>query len=464
MTNWLPKVKFGAGPRYMAIADALSEDIRNGFLQQGDRLPTHRDLSWHLGVTVGTVSRAYAEAERRGLTFGEVGRGTFVHGPSAAERHMLNQTRFKDHNLIQMDFAYPPPGDVEEKEMTSTLQSIATDPEVSTLLSYQPHSGLPHHREAGAKWFDMNGLTVEPDNVILTAGAHHAIAVTMAALARPGDRVLCEEMTYPGIQSVCRMLGLRLDGLEMDAHGILPEAFEESCKAGDVKFLYCVPNFQNPTTRLLPMDRRQAVADIARRHRVSIIEDDVFGLVAENALPPITNLAPERCYYISSLAKTIAPGLRVGYLTGPQHSIASLIAAVRATCWMASPITAEIATRWIMSGSADKILEGRKKSARRRVEITRKIFADYEMESETLGIYVWLYLPAPWRSSQFTHAANRAGVTISASEAFIVGRKAPPHAVRICLGQPDSEEKLIRGLEILVEILQKGPDVGTSVF
>ncbi|MFD2204095.1 PLP-dependent aminotransferase family protein [Kiloniella antarctica] len=464
MTNWLPKVKFGTGPRYMAIADALAEDIRNGFLQQGDRLPTHRDLSWHLGVTVGTVSRAYAEAERRGLTFGEVGRGTFVHGPSPAERHMLNQSRFADQNLIPMDFAYPPPGGVEEKEMASTLQAISADSKISTLLSYQPHSGLPHHREAGAHWFELNGLTVDPDHVILTAGAHHAIAVTMAAIARPGDRVLCEEMTYPGIQSVCRMLGLRLDGLEMDKHGIVPEAFEEACKVGDVKFLYCVPNFQNPTTRLLPMDRRLAIADIARRYKVSIIEDDVFGLVVENALPPITNMAPERCYYISSLAKTIAPGLRVGYLTGPQHSIANLIGAVRATCWMASPITAEIATRWIMSGAADRILEARKISARRRVEIARKIFADYEMESETLGIYVWLYLPAPWRSSQFTHAASRAGVTISASEAFIVGRKAPPHAVRICLGQTDTDEKLIRGLEILAEILSKGPDVGNSVF
>ncbi|MEH6630327.1 MAG: PLP-dependent aminotransferase family protein [Halopseudomonas aestusnigri] len=464
MTNWLPKVKFGTGPRYVAIADALAEDIRNGFLQQGDRLPTHRNLSWHLGVTVGTVSRAYAEAERRGLTFGEVGRGTFVHGPSPAERHMLNQSKFVDQNLILMDFAYPPPGGVEEKEMASTLQAISSDSEISALLSYQPHSGLPHHREAGAQWFELNGLTIDPDHVILTAGAHHAIAVTMAAIARPGDRVLCEEMTYPGIQSVCRMLGLRLDGLEMDKHGILPEAFEEACKAGDVKFLYCVPNFQNPTTRLLPMDRRQAIADIARRYRVSIIEDDVFGLVVENALPPITNMAPERCYYISSLAKTIAPGLRVGYLTGPQHSIASLIAAVRATCWMASPITAEIATRWITSGASDRILEARKESARRRVEIARKILADYEMESETLGIYVWLYLPAPWRSNQFTHAASRAGVTISASEAFIVGRKAPPHAVRICLGQTNTEEKLIRGLEILAEILRKGPDVGSSIF
>ncbi len=464
MTNWLPKLKFGTGSRYVAIADALAEDIRNGFLQQGDRLPTHRDLSWHLGVTVGTVSRAYAEAERRGLTFGEVGRGTFVHGPSPAERHMLNQSRFTDQNLILMDFAYPPPGGVEEKEMAATLQAIAADAEISTLLSYQPHSGLPHHREAGAQWLELNGLTVDPDHVILTAGAHHAIAVTMAAIARPGDRVLCEEMTYPGIQSVCRMLGLRLDGLEMDAHGILPDAFEEACKAGDVKFLYCVPNFQNPTTRLLPMDRRQAIADIARRYKVSIIEDDVFGLVVENALPPITNMAPERCYYISSLAKTIAPGLRVGYLTGPKHSTASLIAAVRATCWMASPITAEIATRWITSGASDRILEGRKESARRRVKIAREAFADYQMESETLGIYVWLYLPTPWRSSQFTHAASRAGVTVSASEAFIVGRKAPPHAVRICLGQPDTDEKLIRGLEILAEILRKGPDVGSSVF
>ncbi|WP_020594388.1 PLP-dependent aminotransferase family protein [Kiloniella laminariae] len=460
----MPKVKFGAGARYIAIADALSEDIRNGFLQQGDRLPTHRDLSWHLGVTVGTVSRAYAEAERRGLTFGEVGRGTFVHGPSPAEQHMLRPARFEDQNIILMDFAYPPPGDTEEKEMASTLQSMSAGPELSRLLSYQPHAGLKNHREAGAQWLELNGLTVEPDNIVLTAGAHHAIAVTMAAVARPGDRVLCEELTYPGIQSVSRMLGLRLEGLAIDANGIVPEAFEEACLAGDAKFLYCVPNFQNPTTRLLSMERRQAIADIARRYRVSIIEDDVFGLIVDNALPPITSLAPERSYYITSLAKTVAPGLRVGYMTGPQHSIPSLISAVRATCWMASPITAEIASRWIINGAAERILEGRKESARRRVEIARKIFAQHEIESETRGLYIWLHLPAPWRSSQFVYAAGRAGVTITASEPFIVGRKAPPHAVRICLGQPESDEKMTRGLEILLGLLTKGPDVDSLVF
>src|SRR3546814_12736794 len=86
MTKWTPNLDEASGPRYLAIAEALARDVAAGRLKAGDRLPTHRDLAWHLGVTVGTVSRAYAEAERRGLTSGEVGRGPFVNVPAATDQ------------------------------------------------------------------------------------------------------------------------------------------------------------------------------------------------------------------------------------------------------------------------------------------------------------------------------------------------------------------------------------------
>lgn len=456
MTTWMPQLEERSGPRYRAIADALADDVAEGRLKPGDRLPTHRDLGWKLGVTVGTVSRAYAEAERRGLISGEVGRGTYVRDPGTPVSHSILTESAAAAGTINLNFAFPPP-DGLEPEIGRTLATMARDPILPTLLGYNAHGGLERHRKVAATWIARSGLEVTADRVLITAGAQNAILVALAAIARPGDRIVCDALTYNGMQVVARLLGLRIEGLPADAEGLCPDAFAAACRSGDVKALYCVPTMHNPTTVTMPLERRRALAEVARQHNVAIIEDDIFTLLSTVPVPPpISSLAPELSYFLTSLSKTIAPGLRIGYVAGPPDARDRLTTALRASAWSTAPIMAEIATRWIEDGTADRILEARKREAEARREIALRLLAPWQPACPPGAIHLWLPLPEPWRASEFALQAQRQLVAVTPAEACAVKRQEAPAAVRISLGPPATHGELERGLSVLVRLLENG--------
>ena len=461
MTNWQPDLEGHSGPRYAAIADALAADLANGRFEPGDRLPTHRDLAWRLGVTVGTVSRAYAEAERRGLVSGEVGRGTFVRGSQAPESYFVHDER--DPATIDLGLALPPPGSCD-RYLGPALKALAEDPRVAALLTYQPGAGRTEHRAAGAEWLARRGFQVPAERVILTNGGNHGIAVALAATTRPGDRLLIERLSYAVIQPIARMLGLRLEGLAADENGILPEAVAAACRAGDARALYCIPTLQNPTTSIMPEERRHAIAEAADRHDLAVLEDDTFAHLVDQAPPALTSLLPERGYYITSLSKTLAPGLRVGYVAGPARAIENLTGAVRATCMMASPIPAEIASRWIRDGTAVDILESNRRELSARREHALEILGAWDMDCPPGSQYAWLRLPEPWRAADFAAAAERANVIVVPAGHFAVGRQEVEHGVRIGLGPPRTRADLETGLTRLAELLRDGPGQSFSTI
>ena len=458
MTKWQPNLAEIAGPRYLAIAEALAHDIAEGALQAGERLPTHRDLAWDLGVTVGTVSRAYAEAERRGLISGEVGRGTFVRNPSGGERLLLSEADEGEGDIL-LNFAFPPPCG-EERHYGPALAALAKDPGVATLFDYHPHAGLARHRAAGAAWLARSGVEADPRHVVLTAGAQNAIAVSLATLTQPGDRVLCEQLVYPGILPLARHYGLRLEGVALDEQGLCPEALEAACQNNGVAALYCVPSYQNPTTAIMSEARRREIVAVAERHDLTIIEDDIFGLMSEERMTPLKALAPERVLFLTSLSKSVAPALRVGFLAGPPALSDRLAATLRAICWMAPPLTAELAARWIEDGTADEILRERRREANARLAIAHEILAPWSPLGPRGAISLWLHLPEPWRSADFAAEAQRRGVVVSPAEACTVGRQTVAHAVKISLGPPRTRARLQEGLERLAAMLKAGPREG----
>ena len=291
MTIWQPSIGNRNGPRYLAIADALAEDVTAGVLEPGTRLPTHRDLAYRLGVTVGTVSRAYAEADRRGLISGEVGRGTFVGNHSKASR--LAVPSEESNGVVDLSLNLPAytSGDIE---LSRTLAEISRDGGLLPLLDYQPDVGLPHHRVAGAEWLAHLGVPAEANRIIVTNGAQHGMAVTFLAVARPGDVVLTEALTYPGMKELANQFGLRLHGVAMDGEGMRTDAFAEACRTLAPKALYTTPTLQNPTAVLMGEQRRREIVAIAREHNVTIVEDDVYGFLLGNERPPaMAELAPD---------------------------------------------------------------------------------------------------------------------------------------------------------------------------
>jgi DNA-binding transcriptional MocR family regulator len=457
MTSWSPVLdRTDDLPLYVALADRLAEDVDSGRLAGGTRLPTHRDLADALGVTIGTISRAYAEAARRGLVTGEVGRGTFVRGRGGAQERSPRTTG--EPGLVDLSQNHPPPpaDPALRRRIESGLVALTRRTDLGGLFEYPKDGGRPEDREAGAEWIGRVGLSARPEDVLVSAGSQHGITTVLATLLAPGDLLLTEDLTYAGLKSVAALLHLKVRGLAMDGEGLRPDAFEQACRTGSPRALYLVPTLHNPTVATLSEERRKAIAGIARRHGVVIVEDDIHALLPAKRPLPVAALAPELTYYLMSTSKTLAAGLRVGYLLGPSGMFARLADSLRATAWGASPFMAALATDWIRDGTADALVADRRQCARERQERARAAWKGARFAGDPASFYVWLQLPEPWRSDTFAAELRARGLAVTPAETFLVGRGPVPHAVRICLGAAKSEAALERGLQAVAEALASG--------
>lgn len=455
MTTWQPTLEGRAGPRYVAIAEALAEDIDQGHLAVGQRLPTHRDLAWRLGVTVGTVTRAYAEAERRGLIAGEVGRGTFVREAVPLSPATPESAR-RDAGFIDLSYNFPP-NNPNDRSVAETIAALSAEGGLDRFMAYEVTLGRPQHRAAGAAWVTRGGLPSDAGQIVVTAGAQHGMLLAISAFARPGDVVLTEELAYYGIKSIASLLGLRLHGVAMDEHGLLPEALEAACRTTGAKALYCTPSLQNPTTAVLPDARRKQIAEICARHEVGIVEDDVYGFLMEQAPAPLSSFAPDRSVYVTGLSKCVAPGLRIGYVRAGEALLERIGTALRASTLMAPPLMAEIAARLIDDGRAWRMALWQRAEAEARQQIARRALAGADYDTQPRAFHLWLKLPEPWRREVFTAEARARGVGIAPAEVFAVGRQPVAHAARVCLQAAASRGQVEKALAVLSEILADPP-------
>jgi DNA-binding transcriptional MocR family regulator len=461
MTIWSPRLGESDGPIYVAIADAIARDITEGVLPRGTRLPTHRDLALRLGVTVGTVSRGYAEAERRGLTVGEVGRGTFVRGAKDSDDFGWGDLVLprEDPDVVDMSLACPwiPPDGRDGRELARTLTEIAEARPLDDLLRYDAMSAQDRHRAAAAAWIARTGLETTPDRVVVTGGAQHAMTVILASLLRPGDTLLTGELTYAGLRSVAQMLGLRLRGVALDEHGIVPEHLDRVCDDARPQALYCVPTIQNPTGVTMPADRRQALAAVARKHGLIILEDEIHVAHDEVRIPPIAEYAPERTIHITTLSKWVTFGLRVGFVVAPERALGRIRSGVRSTMWMTPPLMVEVATRWLSDGTAERMAGHKLEELEARHELAREVLGEWYPEcTHPHSLHLWVRLPDTLRSDECVEQARQRGVLLAGAEAFTVGREIPA-AVRVSIAAVPERALLRRGLQVLKDILDEGP-------
>lgn len=460
---WTPELERFPGPRYVAIADAMAESIELGDLSDGDRLPTHRALADKLGVTVGTITRAYAEAERRGLVTARVGRGSFISTPHAqGDRFMIRGESEPDCVDLQLNL---PIAKDRADVLSQSLTELAADPvKMNRILGYQPDVGMPEHRETAARWLGLAGLHTQADQLMITGGGQHAIMLSLMALTRSGDMILSEAITYPGFMAVTHQLGLRPQPVAMDEEGVIPSAFEDACKQFAPRVLYCTPSLQNPTNAIMSEARREALAEIARRYHVWIIEDSVNANLLENAPPPLAEIAPDRVVYINSASKTLAAGIRVGWIVAPDEIRTQISNALRASNWMTSPLLAEICTRWINSGLAEQLLAEQKQELSQRNQLMRQYLGEFACRINPHSLHAWLELPEQWRSSEFILQAERRSVKVIGEDNFVVAQYRAPQAIRLSSSSAWSQNHLERGLKVLAELLRQEPEPSLSVF
>jgi DNA-binding transcriptional MocR family regulator len=299
--------------------------------------------------------------------------------------------------------------------------------------------------------------------VFVTVGAQHGTLVALLASTRPGDAVLTEALTYPAIKQLARHLKLELHPVAMDGDGLLPDALDDACRRIGAKTLYLIPTLHCATVATMPDERRRAIGAIARRRDLTVIEDDVFGRLPNRRPPPIAAFAPERTLLVTSLSKSIAPWLRIGYLHAPEDRCDAVRVAIHMTCWMVPPLMAELATRWIEDGTAEALAAWQRDEAKAREAIARAILEPVAPALRCGGLHLWLELPRPWRAQAFQAAAERRQVRIVPAEMFAVGHT-PPEAVRLALGRPRSQEQLRAGLMVICDLLRRGDDVSANMI
>ena len=457
MTDWQPDLHHRSGPRYQALADAITEAIETGTLVPGARLPTHRDLAYRLGVSVHTVSQAYAEVRRRGEIVGETGRGTFVQAPRPdnAQQFIMDQG---EAGVADLSIIRPAIGPIHRAHLREMFETLATGDGMDTMLACRPIAGMDAHREAGAAWLARLGVAASPRHVLITNGIAHAMTVALSALVEPGDVVLTDTLNDHGVIALANVLHFRLQGLATDTEGITPAAFEAACQRAPVRALVTTPTLNNPTGSLMGVGRRQEIAAIARRHNVTIVEDDPYSVLVPDAPPPLWAFAPERTCYLTSFTKTVVSGLRVGYLAAAEPLIHRIVPRVRATSWMAPPLLAEIASRWLAQGRIDDMVAWQRKELARRNARVAADLQGYNLASHPHGLHVWLHLPRAWRAAHFVTQLKLRNIVVTSPEPFVVGSGEAPQAVRLCPGAAGTLNELANATRVIRGILAMGPE------
>lgn len=451
----------GQGAKYKRLAGAMEIRILEGTIEGGSKLPPHRNLADRLGVTIGTVSRAYAELERMGLVVARVGDGTFVRRRGLERKRDEGFRNFIEEapELYDMSRNMHIPGP-ETAFLAQSLMDLARDPQtLRELALYTPDAGLPRYRQAGAHWLGHGDFQPQADQVLCVNGGQHGLLCTLMALVRAGDTIVTEQLTYPGLITVARMLGIKLLGVDMDEEGLVPESLDELCRSNRVSALYCTPTIQNPTTAVLSQQRRETIARLCREHNLLIIEDEAHAVLVEDRPPPMTHYAPERCILISSLSKAVAAGLRVGYLHAPTTLVSRIAAALRATCWMATPLALELSTQWIENGTASKLLHQQIAEIGRRKALVEGLLDGLQYRTHPQSPHFWIEVPEAWRASDVEADLKLRNYLITAAETFAVGRAAVPQYVRASVSNASTSDQLLYdGFLALASTLRHGAE------
>jgi len=448
---WRPNLA-KSRPLYRGVVAALQRDIAEGALTAGQRLPTHRDLAHQLGVTVGTVTKAFTEAERMGLLVSRVGRGSYVlqfpEEAAAADREVNGLIDLSVNTVTIEPF---------NTSLNKVLGALSRRKSLYSLLEYHPVPGLARHRAAGAKWLRMRGIEAQPDSIIVCNGSQEGLMATLAAVTKPGDAILTEQLNYAGVKRLADLFRLDIRGVPTDGFGLRPDMLRAAAKDIRVGAILCSPTLHNPTNSIMPLERRKEILAIAAGLDAYVIEDDNGGHLSGDETPTMASLDGNRCIYLCGASKSIAPGLRIGYLHGPAGIMPRLHEGIHATSWTSPSLMGEIASVLIEEGVAERFVSWHRKEATERMAIATQVLGLTDIFPSRPTYHLWLELAAPWRAREFVAQARLHGTLISPADVFAVDRSPAPHAVRISLGGVVERARLVEGLRAVAQTLAARP-------
>ncbi|MEP1765786.1 MAG: PLP-dependent aminotransferase family protein [Sulfitobacter sp.] len=416
--------------RYLRLADTMARAIQSGKLAPGAKLPTHRAFAEQFDVALATATRVYAELERRGMVVGEAGRGTYVRDLALPMTLGVHQTA--SDGLIDLVFNIP--GDAADADMLRAgLRKLAAAGDLEAMLRYQPHGGRIHERRIIANSLDPSLGKVDPEHLLVTSGGQHGLAITALGLLGRGDAVATDTLTYPGFKSVAALQGVDLVPIE-GRRGIMdPERLDQQCRSGRISAVYLMPTVHSPLGSVMDEATRVAVIAVARQHGLIIIEDAAYAFLEPDPPPTFLAMAPERTIYVGGFSKSIATGLRLGYVIAPPPKVGRLLEAIRATTWNTPALISGLVTGWIEDGTLKQSEEARRRDGAERQDICRTVLGDMPLLAHRNAGFAWLPFDQAVRTDPIVSRLREKGISVSGAAPYAT-TTAVPQALRLAFG------------------------------
>jgi DNA-binding transcriptional MocR family regulator len=428
--------------QYIRLADELEISVHDGTLAPGTRLPTHRAFAEVSHVALATATRAYKELERRGLIVGEAGRGMFVRDPGLPLT--LGVQQMSAEGLI--DLVFNMPGETADADMLrSGLRRLATAGDLEAMLRYQPHGGRPHERRIIASDLQRSLSAVNPDNLLLTSGAQHGLAIIALGLLRRGDAIATDGLTYPGFKSVAAMQELDLVPVR-DTNGVMdPDDLDRKCHSRKIRAVYLMPTVHSPLGSVMDEVTRRRIIEVAQRHDLLIIEDAAYAFLESDPPPGLFTLAPERTIHVGGYSKSLGTGLRMGYLIAPGRLLDALMQVIRATTWNVPALISALVTGWIEDGTLERSERNRRLDGAERQGSCRNALNGMPLVGHRNAGFAWLPLETGIRAEPIVSRLAEQGISISSAAPFAVS-EIVPQALRLAFGgvPKDDIEKVMK--------------------
>ncbi len=454
--KWAPSIPPGASPKYIALADAIERAIELGELKPRDRLPTNRELSQLFNVTIATVTKGMAVATRRGLITAQVGNGTFVSERYAPRREV---------DVLDLSLNVVPQA-VVSKELSRLMSTLNAGAVNEGLFGYSGYAPSEAHASLAAQWMRSFGVDTGSNRILLTTGVHQGLLASFLALLKPGDTAICEDLTYTGIKRIAQFRDVKLLGARCDQDGIVPDHLEELLKKSAAKVIVLTPTLHNPTTAIMPQERRHRVALLCQKYDAYLIEDGVNMPIVGELHPPIAEMIPERAILLTGYSKCVASGFRLGYAIVPPSMQQSFLEELVSIQWTGPHLYSKLAEYMLRDGLVHEFTSAHGADAAARYELARGFIKDIR-KVQYPGYHAWVDCSSKHAAENLAMEALRRGVKVSPAAHFAVAadsNQAGPNGYRISLGSCADRATLERALLVLSTIDEHKPTTTATLI
>lgn len=440
--NW--RTSSRSGPAYYGLADAIRLLLVDGRIPVGARLPSERAMADTLRVSRTTVTAAYAQLREDGYLNARRGARSTTALPVAP----ATRTEIAAPSMSLAAAALSAPAAAVSEAFVDAIH------DVTPYLHKVGHElvGVDALREAIAERYCQRGLPTEPDQVLVTTGALHAINLILTTYVQPGDRVLVEQPTYHGALTSIATAGARPVPVAMTENGWELDALQAAVQQLSPSLAYLIPDNQNPTGLTMPADDRKRLAGIIAETRTrTVIDETILDMWLDEAVPePMAAAMTTRrdlVLTVGSMSKSFWGGLRVGWIRAERATIAT-IAALRPSIDMGTPVLEQFAAARLLAQGDELLPERREILLTRRallLSLLDQHLPDWEPGGGHGGMSLWVRLPAPM-STALSAAASRMGLELPAGPRFGVDGTLE-RFVRVPYALP--EDELTAAIELL---------------